>query len=167
MSRKQHTVHNIPPLEPMDRRNWMHRYYKARAKRIQAVRRFWNESDQANWDALRQLFTEDAYVEWVCTAEQFTVDEFIEVMKAYPGGERLVTLHTLDVSGNRAVTATEIRQPRTGKVHHVTAFFTFTADKIHSIVEYRTDGQKIPAWRKEMKVGSSMPAQQSLALRNT
>jgi hypothetical protein len=160
-------IHVIPQMERGDWRDRAHRRHTEGAKRTRVVRRFWSEFDRANWDALRRFFTEDGYVDWVCTRERFTVGEFIEVMKAYPGENRLVTLQRLETAGNRIVTATEMRQPRTGRLHHAVTFFTFTADRIHSIAEYRTDGQDIPPWRKETGAGVPMPAQQSLAIRNT
>lgn len=160
-------IHNLTTADHIDRKSWMHRYYMARSRRMAIVRRFWDVVNNSEWESLPDFFIEDAQVDWVCTAERFTVEEFVSIMKNYPGGGRIITLQKMEIIANKATTAVEIRQPQTGDIYHIVAFFSFTADKIRSIEEYRTDGNEIPQWRKDLRVGIPMPAPQSIALRNT
>ncbi|MFA6689086.1 MAG: nuclear transport factor 2 family protein [Sphaerochaetaceae bacterium] len=164
--RQRYDLHVMPsPGQRTYHGNGRHRLNIAHSGRVRAIRTFWRTYDAGDWDTMKTLFTGEGFIDWVVATKRLTVEEFIALAKtADSDGPLRITLQRMEVFGNKAVTAAEIREPKTGETWHVVSFFTFSAEKIHSIVEYRTDGARILTPELALLIGDAMPSQQSFAL---
>ena len=105
-------------------------------------------------DGLREFFWPTASVCWPNTGEQFTVDEYLRANCDYPG------IWTGQVERVEQAGATTIVVARisAGTSFYVTSFILVVDGLIERLDEYWGDVGDAPRWRKDMGIGTSIPA---------
>lgn len=111
-----------------------------------------------NQDAgeMRKFFHPDAYVNWHNTDEHFTVEEFTRANCEYPDrwqGE----IRRVERINDLTITVTHVFTQDRALSFHVTSFIKTADGKISGIDEYWGDDAPPPAWRKELRIGRTIP----------
>ena len=112
-------------------------------------------------DAIRAFFSEDAEIRWFCTNEQFTVEEYIVANCEYPGvweGE----IERVHEAGEELILVTRVYPPECSASFHCVSFIRCREGKIAALDEYWADDGAAPDWRRALKIGKPICAEEKL-----
>ena len=118
---------------------------------------FWQDVLSQDREHLPFWFQEDAVIRWHCSNEQFTVAEYVRVNCDYPNdwsGE----IERVEEAGNTVVLAGRVYPLDRSMSFHVVSFLRIEGDKIAEMDEYWADDGYAPDWRREMKIGKPIRA---------
>lgn len=105
-----------------------------------------------NEKELRTYFHKNAIIKWHCTNEIFTLDEYIKANCEYPGnwdGE----IQNIEEKAGLIILACRVFSLDNSSSFHVVSFIYLKDNLIMNMDEYWSDDEKVPEWRRKMKIG--------------
>lgn len=105
-----------------------------------------------NEKELRTYFHKNAVIKWHCTNEIFTLDEYIKANCEYPGnwdGE----IERIEEKADLLILACRVFSLDNSSSFHVVSFIYLKDNLIMNMDEYWSDDEKVPEWRRKMKIG--------------
>lgn len=111
-----------------------------------------------NADEMRSFFDTDVWVEWPCTNEHFTLEEYIRANCEYPG-DWCGGIERCEKTKDGLVMAVRVWPKDKSASFHAISFITLKDNRIAHMVEYWADDGPAPAWRQQMKIGTSIANQ--------
>lgn len=105
-----------------------------------------------NEKELRTYFHKNAVIKWHCTNEIFTLDEYIKANCEYPGnwdGE----IERIEGKADLLILACRVFSLDNSSSFHVVSFIQLKDNLIINMDEYWSDDEKVPEWRRKMKIG--------------
>lgn len=116
---------------------------------------FWRDVTEQNGPSLRSYFSKDAVVKWHNTNERFTVEDYLIANCEYPGnwtGE----IQRIEQINDLIITVVRVHDLDDGISVHATSFIRFHEGKIVEMDEYWSDDGKVPQWRLDKKIGTTI-----------
>lgn len=116
------------------------------------IAKFFKSVLSQNEKELRTYFHKNAVIKWHCTNEIFTLDEYIKANCEYPGnwdGE----IERIEEKADLLILACRVFSLDNSSSFHVVSFIYLKDNLIMNMDEYWSDDEKVPEWRRKMKIG--------------
>lgn len=116
------------------------------------IAKFFKSVLSQNEKELRTYFHKNAVIKWHYTNEIFTLDEYIKANCEYPGnwdGE----IQKIEEKAGLIILACRVFSLDNSSSFHVVSFIYLKDNLIINMDEYWSDDEKVPEWRRKMKIG--------------
>jgi ketosteroid isomerase-like protein len=121
--------------------------------KIEAIRKFWEYFDRADFRAAGTLMHEHAVIWEPNTREVYrNRDQFIRFNENYPGRCNTDIELLFETKEGVITSVVKVFSSNTSESHYAISFFTFAGDRIIEIIEYWSQNNEPPVWRTNLNL---------------